>query len=76
VKATLDHVGIAVKDLASSLAFFRDVLGLHVEESEEVTSQRVRAHFLPVGEGKLELLEATAADSAIARYVEKRPARR
>ena len=72
MKAILDHVGIAVQDLASSLAFFRDALGLHVEESEEVASQRVRAHFLPVGEGKLELLEATAADSAIARYVDKR----
>jgi methylmalonyl-CoA epimerase len=72
VKAILDHVGIAVEDLGQSLAFFRDALGLHVEESEEVGSQRVRAHFLPAGEGKLELLEATAADSAIAKYVNKR----
>ena len=72
MKAILDHVGIAVEDLGQSLAFFRDALGLHVEESEEVGSQRVRAHFLPAGEGKLELLEATAADSAIAKYVNKR----
>jgi methylmalonyl-CoA epimerase len=72
VKAVLDHVGIAVTDLAPSLAFFRDALGLHVEESEEVGSQRVRAHFLPAGEGKLELLEATSPDSAIAKFTEKR----
>ena len=35
MKAILDHVGIAVSDLQASLAFFKDVLGLHVEESEE-----------------------------------------
>src|SRR3954471_16811311 len=72
MRATLDHVGIAVKDLAAALAFYRDALGLEIEPPEEVTSQRVRAHFVPVGEAKLELLEATAPESAIARYVEKR----
>jgi methylmalonyl-CoA epimerase len=72
VKAILDHVGIAVKDLEASLAFFRDAVGLHVEESENVATQRVRAHFLPAGESKLELLEATASDSAIAKYIDKR----
>ncbi|HEX3701683.1 MAG TPA: methylmalonyl-CoA epimerase [Vicinamibacterales bacterium] len=72
MKAVLDHVGIAVKDLAAALAFYRDALGLEVEAPEEVTSQRVRAHFLPVGSANLELLEATAPDSPIARYVEKR----
>ena len=72
MKAVLDHVGIAVKDLAAALAFYRDALGLEIEAPEEVASQRVRAHFLPVGEAKLELLEATAPDSAIARYVDKR----
>jgi methylmalonyl-CoA epimerase len=72
VKARLDHVGIAVRDLSAALAFYRDALGLEVEESEEVASQRVRAHFIPVGEAALELLEATAPDSAIAKYIEKR----
>ena len=74
MKAVLDHVGIAVKDLEAALAFYRDALGLEIEAPEEVTSQRVRAHFVPVGESKLELLEATAPDSPIARYVEKRGA--
>jgi GTPase len=71
-KAVLDHVGIAVEDIDKSLAFFRDALGLDVEVPEEVASQRVRAHFIPVGESSIELLEATAGDSAIAKYVEKR----
>jgi methylmalonyl-CoA epimerase len=72
VKAILDHVGIAVRDLESALAFYRDALDLHVEVSEEVASQRVRAHFIPVGPSSLELLEATGAESAIAKYVDKR----
>jgi LAO/AO transport system kinase len=71
-KAILDHVGIAVQDIDKSLAFFRDALGLDVELPEEVASPRVRAHFIPVGESSIELLEATASDSAIAKYVEKR----
>jgi LAO/AO transport system kinase len=71
-KAVLDHVGIAVQNIGQSLAFFRDALGLEVEVPEEVASQRVRAHFIPVGESSIELLEATASDSAIAKYVEKR----
>jgi methylmalonyl-CoA epimerase len=78
MKAVLDHIGIAVKDLQAALAFYRDALGLEVEAPEEVTSQRVRAHFLPVGQSgdtsgaKLELLESTASDSPIAKYLEKR----
>jgi methylmalonyl-CoA epimerase len=72
MKAILDHVGIAVADLAAALAFYRDALGLEIEPPEEVTSQRVRAHFVPVGDTKLELLEATASDSPIAKYVGKR----
>src|SRR6476646_4152624 len=72
MKAALDHVGIAVKDLNAALAFYRDALGLVVEAPEDVASQKVRAHFLPVGQSSLELLEATAPDSAIARYIDKR----
>jgi len=72
MRAVLDHVGIAVRDLVAALAFYRDSLGLEIEKSEDVVSQRVRAHFIPVGESKLELLEATTPDSPIARYLEKR----
>ncbi len=72
MKAVLDHIGIAVKDLDAALAFYRDALGLEIEAPEEVASQRVRAHFVPAGGARLELLEATAPESAIAKYVEKR----
>ena len=68
MKAVLDHIGIAVQDLDKALAFYRDALGLEVETPEEVYSQRVRAHFIPVGQSSIELLEATASDSAIAKY--------
>jgi methylmalonyl-CoA epimerase len=72
MRAYLDHVGIAVRDLGAALAFYRDALGLEVEGAEEVASQRVRAHFIPAGSASLELLEATGSDSTIARYIEKR----
>jgi LAO/AO transport system kinase len=69
---TLDHIGIAVGNLDAALKFYRDALGLQIEAPEEVASQRVRAHFIPVGDAALELLEATADDSPIAKYVSKR----
>ena len=72
MKATLDHIGIAVRDLDTALAFYRDALGLEVGEAEEVPSERVRAQFLPLGETALELLEATDEGSAIARSIERR----
>ena len=72
MKATLDHIGIAVGDLNEALKFYRDALGLDIEAPEEVASQRVRAHFIPVGESAIELLEATADDSPIAKYVARR----
>jgi methylmalonyl-CoA epimerase len=72
MKVTLDHVGIAVADLAQALSFYRDALGLEVEMAEEVASQRVRAHFIQTGESAIELLEATSENSPIARYIGKR----
>jgi methylmalonyl-CoA epimerase len=72
MKVTIDHIGIAVGDLGEALKFYRDALGLDIESPEEVASQRVRAHFIPAGQAALELLEATAPDSPIAKYVEKR----
>lgn len=72
MKAVLDHVGIAVKDLEAALQFYRDALGLEVEAPEDVPSQQVRAHFVPVGQSSLELLLATAPQSPIAKFIEKR----
>jgi methylmalonyl-CoA/ethylmalonyl-CoA epimerase len=79
MKCTVDHVGIAVGSLVDALAFYRDALGLEVEAPELVPSQRVSAHFIrldapePSARGvALELLEATADDSPIAKYVANR----
>ena len=76
MRATIDHIGIAVGNLSESLAFFRDALGLDVGDPQEVGSQCVRAHVVFTGDGPdgatLELLEATAEDSPIAKYVAKR----
>lgn len=72
MKAVLDHVGIAVASLEQAVAFYRDALGLEIEASEEVASQRVRAHFVGVGGPTLELLEATSDTSPIARFVDRR----
>ncbi len=72
MKATLDHVGIAVADIESALKFYRDALGLEVEPPEDVPSQRARVRFAPVGDSSLELLEATADDSAIAKFIARR----
>lgn len=72
MKARLDHVGIAVRDVAEALAFFRDALGLEVEAQEDVPSQRVRAHFLDTGAAALELIEPTSPDSPISKFLERR----
>lgn len=72
MRVVLDHVGIAVRDLDQALAFYREALGLEVRAPEHVDTQRVRATDVPVGEASLELLEATAPDSAIAKYVQSR----
>lgn len=72
MKAVLDHVGIAVQNLDEALAFYRDALGLEIEAPEEIVSQRVRAHVVRAGQAALELLEATAPESPIAKYLATR----
>ncbi len=72
MKATLDHVGIAVAGLEQALAFYRDALGLEVSTPHDVPSEAVRAVFVPVGQTSLELLEATSPDSPIGRFLERR----
>lgn len=72
MKVRLDHIGIAVADAAAATAWYRDRLGLAVAHVEHVGSQQVTAHFLPAGECLLELLEATAPSSPIAKFLEKR----
>lgn len=64
----IDHVGIAVKSLEEAVKTY-ELLGFEVEEVEEVAEQKVRVAMLPVGESRIELLEATSEDSAIAKFI-------
>src|SRR5258706_449018 len=68
----IDHIGIATRGIYEAMSFYRDALGLDVSETEEVAEQMVRVAMLPIGESRIELLEATSADSPIARFLEKR----
>jgi methylmalonyl-CoA epimerase len=72
MKVRLDHIGIAVADAAAATAWYRSALGLAVAHTEEVASQQVRAHFLPTATAMLELLESTAPDSPIGRFLARR----
>jgi len=67
----VDHLGIAVKDLAEAVRAY-EALGLVVESTHDVPTEKVRTAFLPVGESHLELLEPTDPSSVIARFLEKR----
>ncbi len=67
----IDHIGVAVRSVEERLKFYR-ALGLAEEGSEEVSEQKVRVAFLPVEGTRIELLEPTAEDSPIARFIAKR----
>lgn len=68
----VEHIGIAVKDLQASVSIFERLLGAQCYATEEVADQKVRTAFFKVGQTKIELLEPTAPDSAIAKFIEKR----
>jgi methylmalonyl-CoA/ethylmalonyl-CoA epimerase len=68
----ISHIGIAVKSMEEALSVFQDGIGLEVISTDEVETQKVRVAFLPVGETRFELLEPTADDSPIAKYLESR----
>jgi methylmalonyl-CoA/ethylmalonyl-CoA epimerase len=68
----IDHIGIATERLDDGLAIWRDALGLAVEEIEEVAEQRVRVAMLPIGDTRIELLEATTPDSAVGKFLARR----
>ncbi|MCJ7755377.1 MAG: methylmalonyl-CoA epimerase [Thermoanaerobaculales bacterium] len=70
-RPVLDHIGIAVESIAEGRRLY-EALGLAVEGEEEVSAQGVRVAFLPVGGGRLELLEPMTPDSPIARHLERR----
>ena len=68
----VDHIGVAVNSIELSLKFFANTLGLKLEGSETVESQKVTTAFLPVGDTEVELLQSTAPDGPIAGFIEKK----
>jgi methylmalonyl-CoA/ethylmalonyl-CoA epimerase len=68
----IDHIGIATGGIAEVANFYREALGLNIEEIEEVAEQKVRVAMLPIGESRIELLEPTTSDSPISKFLAKR----
>jgi len=68
----IEHIGIAVKDLAQSNSLFAALLGTKYYKTETVESEGVKTAFFQVGESKIELLEATNPESPIAKFIAKK----
>ncbi len=68
----IEHIGIAVKNLADSCELYERLLGVKHYKVENVDSEQVATAFFKVGENKIELLEATGEQSAIHKFIEKR----
>lgn len=68
----IEHIGIAVKDLNSSIDIYQKLLNTDCYKTERVVSESVNTAFFKTGENKVELLEATSPESAIAKFIEKK----
>ncbi|HEY8388809.1 MAG TPA: methylmalonyl-CoA epimerase [Parasegetibacter sp.] len=68
----VEHIGIAVKDLSTSVPLYEKLLNTSCYKTEEVASERVSTAFLQTGETKIELLESTDPEGVIAKFIEKR----
>ena len=68
----IDHIGIAVKSMDEGKKFWNEILELDFSGEETVEAQKVNTGFFPVGESEVELLESTAPDGPVAKYIEKK----
>lgn len=68
----IDHIGVAVEDLDEAADLFSALLSLEVADVETVPGEQVRVAMLPVGGSRIELIEPTADDSPVARFLDKR----
>ncbi len=68
----IEHIGIAVSNLAASVALYEQVFGLKCYNIEEVADQKVRTAFFRIGQTKIELLESTDPEGPIAKFIEKK----
>jgi len=67
----ISHIGIAVHDIEEAARFYTQQLGLTIGGIEEVADQKVKVAFLPIGEVRIELIQPTSPDSAVAKFLEK-----
>ena len=67
----IEHIGIAVKNLQKAIKFYEDVFGLKCYATEELKDQKVKTAFFLIGKTKIELLESTAPDGPIGKFIEK-----
>jgi len=68
----LDHIAIAVRDIETAAKFYTEHLGLSIAKIEEVPTEKVRVAFIQIGDVWIELLEPTAEDSPISKFLDKR----
>ena len=68
----IDHIGIAVKTIEQAGKFYTDVLGLKIQDIENVAEQKVNVAFLPITDSEVELIESTHDDGPVAKFIEAR----
>lgn len=68
----IEHIGIAVKSLETAIPYYEQILGLKCYNIEEVVDQKVKTAFFKVGQTKIELLEPTSEESAVAKFIDKK----
>lgn len=68
----IDHIALVVEDIEKALGFWQDGLGMKLSHMEEVTSEHALVAFLPAKNSEMELVQPTAEDSGVARYLKKR----
>ena len=68
----IEHIGIAVSNLEEAIKYWEEVMGLKCYNVEEVVDQKVKTAFFMVGQTKIELLEPTSEESAVAKFIEKK----
>jgi len=68
----IDHIAIVVEEIDAALKFWRDTLGLPLDQILNIPEQESIVAFLPSGESEVELVEPTTGDSGLARFIQKR----
>ncbi len=68
----INHIGIAVENIAEVVDFYRNTLGIEVSGEEVVADQKVKVAFIQVGESRIELLEPTAEDSPLRKFIDNK----